>query len=178
MLILFAFCMSGVVYAGNNTNVNIDLTKLDSTTRDQVIKQLKNENDITKDLTAENVKKFSDYGVVIATTLKEVCKNLNVEVNEFIKTPAGMITTGLIVYKLVGKDIIHTALTLILYGCLFIVVMISFIYFHTSKKLVDKDKNIKYIPRVDWAKETRVWSYVSHWGVLIIFTLINFLNPQ
>lgn len=44
---------------------------------------------------------------LITSTIKDIANDLNVGVNEFIKTPAGVIVTGLLVYNFAGKDMIE-----------------------------------------------------------------------
>jgi len=43
---------------------------------------------------------------LITSTIRDIANDLNVGVNEFITTPAGVIVTGLLVYNFAGKDMI------------------------------------------------------------------------
>jgi hypothetical protein len=49
---------------------------------------------------------INNWRQLITGTIKDVCNDLNVTVNDFIKTPAGMGVSALIIYKFVGKDLI------------------------------------------------------------------------
>jgi hypothetical protein len=50
--------------------------------------------------------KIDSWRKVVTGTIKDICSDLNVTINEFIATPAGMLITGLVVYNLAGKDMI------------------------------------------------------------------------
>jgi hypothetical protein len=174
VLALFMFCSSGLAQV-----VSVDLSKLNSNARNEVIDANKKAEETSKDVVnLENINRFKEYGSVIASTLKEVCQTLNVEVNAFVKTPVGYLVTGLIVYKVIGKDVIRALWK----GCvglfLYICVIYSFVFFHAPKKFITKnDKGIlistEYKTRYKWASgEARIASVVAHVGLLIITTII------
>lgn len=49
------------------------------------------------------------FGKQIAEAIGAAAKEMGVAVGEFVKTPVGKITTAIIVYKLVGRDLLHYA---------------------------------------------------------------------
>jgi len=55
---------------------------------------------------ATNPTELDQWRRLITSTIKDIANDLNVGVNEFIKTPAGVIVTGLLVYNFAGKDMI------------------------------------------------------------------------
>ncbi|RLI55923.1 MAG: hypothetical protein DRO87_08525 [Candidatus Thorarchaeota archaeon] len=55
---------------------------------------------------ANHPERLDAWRKVITGTIKDICNDLNVTVNEFIKTPVGMGVAGLIVYKVAGKDVL------------------------------------------------------------------------
>jgi len=63
---------------------------------------------------ASNPEKLDAWRKVITGTIKDVCNDLNVTVNEFIKTPVGMGTAALIIYKVAGKDVLSKAVSVII----------------------------------------------------------------
>jgi len=63
---------------------------------------------------ANNPEKIDAWRKVITGTIKDVCNDLNVTVNDFIKTPVGMGVAGLIIYKVIGKDFLRTFVDVIL----------------------------------------------------------------
>lgn len=61
-------------------------------------------------LTTDNVEEFTEKADVVVTSvsklIKSTAKDLNVAVNEFVTTPVGIMTSGIIVYHYLGKDFI------------------------------------------------------------------------
>ena len=55
---------------------------------------------------ATNPTELDQWRRLITSTIRDIANDLNVGVNEFIKTPAGVIVTGLLVYNFAGKDMI------------------------------------------------------------------------
>lgn len=51
---------------------------------------------------------------LITGTIKDVCNDLSITVNEFVKTPVGLGIAALIVYKVAGKDILDNALDILI----------------------------------------------------------------
>ena len=54
-----------------------------------------------------NPEKLDIWRKLITGTIKDVCTDLNVTVNDFIKTPVGTITAALIIYKVAGKELLE-----------------------------------------------------------------------
>lgn len=50
--------------------------------------------------------KLDSWRKLITGTIKDICEDLNVSVNEFIKTPAGAGVAALIIYKIAGKEVL------------------------------------------------------------------------
>lgn len=164
--------------------VTVDLSKLDSQSRNSVIDANQKVAE-SPALTVENLDKFKAYGIVISTTLKEVCQTLNIEVNNFIKTPVGILTTGLIVYKIIGKDIIHAVYVICLCTFLFALLLTSFFIFHIPKKTQETVANkadtatktsIKYIQRYEFSSdEAKLVSVIAHivgFAAVVIIALV------
>ena len=152
-IIIFVFVFASFAFA--ETRVNVDLEKLDPQSRNAVLEAQKRAAETSATVSKENLNLFKEYGKSIAETFAEVCKTLNIEVNKFAETPVGKLTMWLIVYKVVGKDLLHIALTLGLWFSVTIVCGIYAYVFHMPKKLVIRDdkKNIteiKYIEKYQW----------------------------
>jgi len=58
--------------------------------------------------------KLNSWRQLITGTIKDICEDLNVSVNEFIKTPAGAGVAALIIYKIAGKELISAAMDVVL----------------------------------------------------------------
>lgn len=121
--------------------------------------------------------KWADVGKGIAISLSAACKELSIGVNEFIKTPVGKLTTALIVWKVIGKDIWHMLLGFILFFITMPIVISSFIYFHMRKKIKDKEGNITYVDRYNWASSGngKIGSAWAHVLVMILIVFISFV---
>jgi len=90
--------------------------------------------------TLGNSTKWQEIGIAFSETIKQVCQTLNVEVNQFIKSDVGKLTAGIIIYRMVGKDLLRILIiSLFMLGLTFFI--FSSIYFvHGKKKWKIKDK--------------------------------------
>lgn len=64
---------------------------------------------------ADTVGKWANVGEQFGKMIGGAAKEIGVAVNEFIKTPVGIMTAGLIIFNYVGGPIIHVSLGLILF---------------------------------------------------------------
>jgi len=128
-----------------------DIADMDQTTRNHILSAMKDKKDDDlrlKDIlqnASKNSNGLKEWAGVISDTIKTVCHDLGVEVNEFVKTPVGMIVTGLIIYKVIGKDVITSArrifFVLIGWPIGMFIIGLSFFMFHVPKKIVTKSKD-------------------------------------
>lgn len=88
----------------------------------------------------EDFEKYAKIGEGIAKSLGAAMKELNVQSNEFLSTPVGMITTGLIVYKVLGDDVLSQIKNIVQSG-LFTIVWVSFLIWYVRNC---QDVKIKY----------------------------------
>lgn len=56
---------------------------------------------------AEKLSQYAELGEQIAKAIGAAAKECGVAVNEFVETPVGKLTTFIIVYKLIGRDMMH-----------------------------------------------------------------------
>lgn len=164
----------------SSLEVKVNLEDLDSDTRDRILYAKKKaeqaaavaakakeaaeeaaENSIPAILKPENAEVLAGYGAAVANTIKQVCSTLNVEVNEFVKTPVGMITAGLIFYKVAGEDMLPKITDFISkWVALFFAFPLwawGFRRMHLGRKLKrtitgedGKTVNEEYVDRYDW----------------------------
>lgn len=152
MFLIFSF----PIYCFSKTEVTVDLEKLDSNTQNEILKLQKKVSESVGqiDVKVEKIQKYKDIGLAIGVGLKEVCMTLNVEVNNFIKTPAGLIITGLVIYKCGGKDILKLVIMILLCSTFYIFATFSLFWWLGTKKrvkqVVDKVKEYEYIPRLEF----------------------------
>lgn len=152
-IIIFVLMFSTGAFA--ETRVTVDLEKLTPEAQNAVLKAQKQSVEAAAVVSKDNLNLFKDYGKSIAETFAEVCKTLNIEVNKFADTPVGKLTMWLIVYKVVGKDLIHIFLTICMWISVTLVCLAYAYIFHMPKKVVQKDdkKNlikVEYIEKYHW----------------------------
>lgn len=119
-----------------------------------------------------------DFGERIAKSVKTCATELNVAVNDFIKTPAGLITVSIIAWKVAGND-----LKAIVFGIpLWIAWLIITLYMrkqYFTYITIDKGSDEKGNPRqervesYDWySSEARSMGSVALYGSFILVTVI------
>ena len=83
--------------------------KLSETEKAAIIQQIaeKNSNNvpIVGNITPEKLDQFAQTGANIGKGLAAAAKEIGVAVNEFVETPVGILTVGLIVWHVIGDDI-------------------------------------------------------------------------
>jgi len=133
-------------FAANNSSVNIDnLSPQEKTLFFELQKKasLNQQSDAAaqiakgiQDLKGIDVKSLTDWRIFITDTIKDICRDLNVSVNDFIKTPAGAGIAGLIIYKVAGKDILFSVVSKV-FDIIFIIpfwiIMITLILYFWRK---------------------------------------------
>lgn len=123
------------------TSVTVDLRDLSDMARNEVLRKTSKESPILPPkVDPASVKEWTS---AITSAIKDLCHDLNVEVNEFIKTPVGMIVAGTIIYNVVGKNVLE-GMKQIIFGVLGWIVGMACVYFIIVKKFLMKRK-VKYI---------------------------------
>ena len=161
-LVLGVFVMAAVPFsamAQSETTVTVDLSDLDSNSRNAIIKALKKQESVTDTLSkVVDPKAASEWAMAVTGAIKEVCKTLNIEVNEFVKTPVGMMVAGLIVYKVIGKDVILYTKN-IFFGIVGWVLSMLILYFIAKKFVLPLKVKQEFLHRDEDGKETRETTY-------------------
>ncbi len=137
------------------TPVTVDLEKLPETARSQVLNELEKEskkkksNSIElKDLRDINPEDIQKWGRAIASGVKETANVLNVEVNEFIKTPVGKGTAFLVFWKFIGKDA-WNGMRVTLFLTIFMIIFNIILYRMAKIFLIPKNDKVT----VKWAAQ-------------------------
>jgi len=146
---------------------------------------------ITEKLSNADPEKFSKWSKSLAVAVKDVCHELNIEVNEFAKTPVGLGIIGIIAYKYLGADFLSAFRTIFFtLAWAFVVggfVIISFFYFHVPKKVKSKEKvslkgkgsavtygEPKYVQRYEWkGNDAKICSAWMHGAALLIVAVTS-----
>ena len=106
-------------------------------------------------VTTETVKEYVAVGKMIGEAFASCAKEIGVAVNDFVQTPVGKITGFLIVYKIIGRDILHFAV-----GFLFLCTFIP-IYIYMLRRFVFKPK-VEYGPGW-WIFRSKKVTYTGNW---------------
>ena len=152
---------------------------------------------VIESITPENIQ---TWGTALAEGIKSVCHTLNIEVNEFIKTDVGKLTAGMLIYYVVGDDVIKFTtgakdifFTLAGYMFCIIVVLFSFHKLHLPRKkytytandrgkmIRSKDYTWEYpgdsiFSNEDKHRYIRIVSAASHVFIFLLLTLIAGVN--
>lgn len=131
VVLILMFCLPFVAGAVNITmddGTVISLDALNETERNEMLKYMnkinkaKQEAGWVQDLleeeefieSAKDPTKLNEWRKLITGTIKDVANDLNITVNEFVKTPVGAGVAALIFYKVAGKDIFSKFMSIIL----------------------------------------------------------------
>ena len=172
--IICMFLVTSISFA--ETKKSVDLERLSDQARNEILNLEK--KDSANVLSTKKVLEFKDEAIAIAETFGTVLRTLNVEVNEFAKTPVGQFTIFVIGYKVFGKDILTAIVHVNIWLLITLIIGISFWILHIPKKFKVKDEkgkviDIKYIPRNQFVtKEGKGISMFLHGSVWIIFTIV------
>lgn len=136
---------------------------------------------LSENLNPEKLNQWVDLGKNIGLAVAATAKELGVASDEFLKSNTGKITVALIVWHVMGKDIVGVVGGTIAWIVLANIILWSFRYFHMTKKVVtkleDKQVNVQYVPRYEFksseAKAGSVWAHgIAFLGVTIACAII------
>ena len=90
-----------------NAAVDIDTRGLTESQKAQLVQQAEQMKKATPLETAEKVDKWVDVGERLGKMMGGAAREVGIAVNDFVKTPVGMMTAGLIVWNYMGSMLIH-----------------------------------------------------------------------
>ena len=124
--------------------------------------------------TTEQVNQWVDVGKNIGMAITSVAKELGVAVDSFMNTTTGKITMGLIIYKVIGRDLIH-----IMVGISLLITLLSLWVYFFRKLCVIKSITIEY-PTEKFKKIKRVEHYradeVDGTRLMMLFALAGIIG--
>ncbi len=130
----------------------------------------------------EDFEKYAKIGEGIAKSLGAAMKELNVQSNEFLTTPVGMITTGLIVYKVLGEDVldqVHGIIQSFFFTLIWVSYLIWFVRRSTDIKIKysDTKTNIFGNPKIesydkDSLSDERAWAITICSAICLAISVI------
>lgn len=104
---LIAVAMVLSVGAAHAAVTGIDLSGLTETQKAQLVQQAEQMKNATPLETAEKVDKWVDVGERLGKMMGGAAKEVGIAVNDFVKTPVGMMTAFLIVWNYMGSMLVH-----------------------------------------------------------------------
>ena len=161
------------------TKVTLDIDKLAPDQAAMVLEAKKKIENPTVSLPQPDVvEKYAKMGAEIGAALKEVCKTIGIEVNEFVKTPVGKAVALLILYRYFGKDMIKLVLMFVFCSIVAICNTISLWWWVSKKKVVvkidDKVKTFSYIERYEFNNnEARSFCVGCHVFIYVVLGIAS-----
>lgn len=113
--LILASILSFAAVAGSGTAqdaTSVDVSKLTAAQKAEVLKYAANLEATKPDAqgisekTREEVGKWGELGVGMGRAAVAAAKEVGVAANEFVQTPLGKVTMGVVVYKVIGHDVI------------------------------------------------------------------------
>jgi hypothetical protein len=180
LCMLLVFIPTSFAQTGGTLDLK-DLEGLSQSARNEIIneKMKAMKNSTTDKLINIDPEKAEKWANIISGTIKTICNDLSITVNEFIKTPVGKVTLFLIVYKVIGEDIKRVVFACLGWVVSMTVILLLMRKFHMSEriKVLDNDKNVtsvKYVPRHNWESrsDAKLTSATFHVGAMMAVTAV------
>ena len=133
-----------------------------------------------------NPTELEAWGKLISGTIKTICDDLSITVNDFVKTPVGMGIAASVVYKIAGKDFLDAAWDVVIVVPLWFLLMGIYLflgwYFFANKTFYkeisynEKGKKIKKdgyrSTRYNWESSSRKESMAYFLIIASIITTV------
>jgi hypothetical protein len=166
--LLFCFFFSAVSFA---TQVTVDTDNLSSQGAARLIELQKQAAEKQQPATTEKIEAWVGLGEKVGKAIAATCKELSVQVNEFIKTPVGKMAVAIILWKAVGKDLWHIVGGISCWMVITAILMWSFHFFHMKRKVKEKDGTVRYEESYDFSSDdAKAGSAVVHVIAFVIIT--------
>lgn len=162
--------------AQNSTEVTIDINKLDDQTKLAVLNQIKKDSTpAVAAITPDKAKGWADTGKSIGEAIAASAKALNTGVNDFIKTPAGILTVWAILAYLFGGTILHIVFGPLIWAVVCFCLWRSMNAFCRPWKKTYKDGTIldkTYQWPTNDSRMTCLWMHLIAMGVMTFIMII------
>ena len=146
LFLIVSLFVSSLVYA--DVDSTLDVSKLTQEQRAAIqlqiaqIAQKKSDPSSIAVSVREEASKWAELGKNVGTALVASAKEVGQGVNEFSQTPVGQVTTAIIVYKVIGSDILR-----LIFGTLLLVVGTA-AAFYVYRSMPRYDIQYENIPRL------------------------------
>lgn len=168
---LLVFALSSGSWA---QTVSVDLSKVDSGLAAKILQAQKKAEPPKPTITVENAERLANVGENIAKAIAATAKALSVEVNEFVKTPVGVVTMALLVWHFVGGSLWATFGGCAIWLILGLVIWRSYSIFHIPhKQLVRENGAEKTYEYVSYDFKDETAKVTSWWVHFIVFVVLS-----
>ena len=121
----------------------------------------------------KELNEWVELGKNVGLSLAAVAKELGVASDEFLKSNTGKIAVVIIVWKVMGHDILGIVGGTVAWIVLATIILWSFKFFHMTKRVKQEDKTYKYERRFEFkSNDARVGSGWAHSLSLLAITVI------
>lgn len=129
------------------------------------------------------VQAWAEAGAQLGAALANAAKELGVAANDFVKTPVGIMTAGIIIYKYVGKDLIRFGVYIVGGIVYFIVYMILWWILVRRFVLIKSIAYVDHEAKLPWStitytkrrKEITYNTYQSMAAEQVAFTFMSLI---
>jgi len=111
--------------------------------------------------TAKDPEKLDQWRKLITGTIKDVCNDLNVTVNDFVQTPVGLGVAAFIFYKVAGADIFSSLMDIIIVVPFFFLVLSICLFLtwkflgHTTERVIVEGTKIHNLTDKDLKEQVK-----------------------
>lgn len=180
LLISLTIC---VFFYTNNLNAQVSTSGLTEEQKAQLAlqaAQMKKQNDsgsavaeISK-FSPEKLNEWVELGKNAGLAVAAMAKELGVASDKFLESNTGKIAAALIIWKVVGKDMVGIVGGTIAWVILVNIILWSFRYFHMKKKMTNKKEGTtEYVNRYEFnTSDARVGSVWAHGIAFFTTTLV------
>jgi len=123
-------------------------------------------------LDPQELNEWVDLGKNIGMAVTATAKELGVASDTFLQSTTGKITVVLIVWKVIGEDVVDVFGGIAVWLVLMSLILWSFKHFHMSKRVLNKKTGeVSYIRRYDFSSsDSRVFAVLGHVAAFITIT--------
>lgn len=112
----FKLFLAGIIlaFSFSASAASVDVSGLSKEQVEQINKIVQDKSTVSSK-TREELSKWGELGKGVGEALLSAARELGVAANDFARTPLGMVTTGIVVYKIIGRDLLKIIVGSILF---------------------------------------------------------------
>lgn len=161
--------------SANVLAADIDTSGLSAEQKAQIALQVEQMKNSSLPPSAESAKEWADWGTNMGRAISSTAKELGVAVDEFSRTSVGKITMAVIVYKVIGKEVLRFVAGGVLF---FFTIIIWARYLRKPFQTIEYYENGKVKSRTNRPpqNDTEMAIYwVHNWATLLLGIAMSFV---